>query len=159
LIKKDKKDSKPRPRSVAGFTLIEALAVIVIIGFLASIIIVKTGDAKKQGEGSAVQGGLRELKNAAELYYNQLYTFEGVCDGANVTLSDVGDFGRIKSYINSYNGEGGVIGCRDSDEAFVVISSLSLGDCWCIDYQGISKKLELSAGQACDDLLVTTNCP
>jgi len=92
-----------------GFTLIEVLAVVAIIGFLVSIIIVRTSQAKRLGEDAAVQAGLREVRNAAELHYNRLYTFEGVCDATNTTLSDIGDFGRAKAYIDNYNGDTGVI--------------------------------------------------
>ncbi|KPJ55204.1 hypothetical protein AMJ47_01695 [Parcubacteria bacterium DG_72] len=146
-------------KSGAGFTLVEALAVVAIIGFLASIVMIRVGTAKKQGKDTAVVAGLKETRNAAEMYFNQLYTYEGVCDAANTTLSDQGDFGRIKAYIEQHNGEAGVIGCKDADEGFAVISSLNLGDCWCIDYQGLSKKVILGAGEECDDKLTTITCP
>ncbi len=142
-----------------GFTLVEALAVIAIIGFLASIIIVRVGAAKQQGQDTAVAAGLREARNAAEMYFNELYTHEGVCDPSDTTLSDQGDFGRVKLYIDQYNGDNGVIGCKDADEGFAVISSLNLGGCWCIDYQGVSKKITLGPGEDCEGKLTTTSCP
>lgn len=158
-----KKKNKPRISNGAGFslgfTLVEALAVVAMIGFLASIIMVRVGTAKKQGKDTAVIAALREVRNAAELYFDQLYTHEGVCDDADTTLSDQGNFGRIRIYINQHNGENGVIGCKDADEGFAVISSLNLGGCWCVDYQGSSKRVELAVGEECDDKLVTTTCP
>ena len=161
-----KKKNKPRISNGArlslslGFTLVEALAVVAMIGFLASIIMVRVGAAKKQGEDTAVIAGLREARNAAEMYFNQLYTYEGVCDIANVTLSNLGNFGRTKDYIEKHNGPTGVIGCKDADNGFAVISSLQqLGDCWCVDYQGVSKKVVLGVGESCDDKVTTITCP
>ena len=98
-----KKKKKPRIINDAGlspslgFTLVEALAVIAMIGVLASIVMVRVGVAKKQGKDTGVIAGLRETRNAAELYFDQLYTHEGVCDNADTTLSNQGNFGRIRS--------------------------------------------------------------
>lgn len=147
------------PSFSLGFTLVEALAVVAMIGVLASIVMVRVGTAKKQGQDTGVVSGLREVRNASELYFDQLYTHEGVCNDDNTTLSDQGNFGRIRIYIDRYNGENGVIGCKDADEGFAVISSLNLGDCWCVDYQGASKRIELDSGEQCDDKLTTTVCP
>ena len=86
-------DLKKKSRFSLGFTLVEVLVVITMIGALASIVMVRVGTAKKQGEDTAVA------------------------------------------------------------------TSLNLGNCWCIDYQGVSKKVILQAGEECDDKLVTTTCP
>jgi len=165
LDKNNKKEKKPRIYSgagfslSAGFTLVEALAVIAIIGFLASIIIVGIGNSKKQGEDTAVKSALHEINNTAELYYHQGYTYEGVCDAGNTTISDSGDFGRIKTYIDQHNGDNSSIGCKDSDDGFAAISSLNLGDCWCVDYHGVSKKVLLGGANNCQDVLTTITCP
>jgi len=143
----------------AGFTLVEVLAVVAMIGFLASIIIVRLSESKKQGEDSAVIGGLREIRNAAELYNEQNTSYEGVCNPADTSISDDGDFGRIKAYIEQYNGEFGSIGCKDSDNGYSAISSLKTGDCWCVDYQGASRKILLGGAGECSDLLVGITCP
>jgi len=165
LDKDNKKKDRPRISSgagfslLAGFTLVEALAVIAMIGFMAAIIVVNIRTSKKQGEDTAVKSALHEINNAAELYYHQNYSYEGVCDAADSTISDAGDFGRIKAYINQYNGQDSSIGCRANDDGFAVVSSLNLGDCWCVDYQGTSKKVSLGSENKCQDVLTTITCP
>lgn len=142
-----------------GFTLVEALAVIAIIGLLASVIIVNVSHSKKQGEDSAVISGLREVRNAAELYYNQNLTYEGVCKKNGKDLSPDGDFGRLGDYIDKYNGEDGKIGCVATEDGFAVISSLNMGDCWCVDYEGVSREVSLGSEKNCQDILTTITCP
>jgi prepilin-type N-terminal cleavage/methylation domain-containing protein len=143
-----------------GFTLVEALAVIAIIGFLASIIVVNIGTSKKQGEDTAVKSALLEVRNAAELYFNKNLTYEGVCKKNGKDLSKDGDFGKLGDYIDLHNGDNGKIGCVATDQGFAVISSLNLGGCWCVDYQGVSRKVELTGpSEKCNDKIITITCP
>lgn len=135
-----------------GFTLIELLVVIAIIGVLAAIVLVQTGTAKKRGQDAVIQSALREVRNAAELYYNDNETYEGVCNSDNTTLSDDGDFGRIKDYITKHNGPTGVIGCKDNETGCAVISSLNLGNCWCVDSEGAGREVTLTE-------LTSITCP
>jgi prepilin-type N-terminal cleavage/methylation domain-containing protein len=143
----------------SGFTLVEALAVIAIIGFLAAIILVDVGNSKKQGEDTAVRSALLEVRNAAELYFNKHYTYEDVCKKNGKDLSKDGDFGILGDYIDRHNGLNGKIGCVATKEGFAVISSLNLGDCWCVDYQGVSEKVKLTGNEKCNDKIITITCP
>lgn len=159
MNKKDNLNKKHR-EFLTGFTLVEALAVIAMIGCMAAIIIVRVSDAKKQGEDTAVRSALNEVRNAAELYYQKNSTYEDVCKKNDKTLSKDGDFGRLKDYIEKHYGENGRIGCKASDDGFAVISSLNTGNCWCVDYQGVSKKVILGGlSEKCDDKLITITCP
>ncbi len=141
-----------------GFTIVELLVVIAIIGFLTAIVLVQTGATRKQGEDVAVKTALRELRNAGELYYNNEETYEGVCDTSDDTLAESGDFKRIENYIDQHNGPDGVIGCREEAGAYAVISSLNLGDCWCVDSEGASREIELGASD-CRAELTSIVCP
>lgn len=145
-------------KSGAGFTIVELLAVIAIIGFLAAIVLVRTGTARKKGQDAAIQIALREVRNAGELHYGDAETYEGVCDAGNTTLSDDGDFKRIKDYISEHNGSGGIIGCRDDETGYAVISSLNLGNCWCVDSQGAGREVALTASD-CRAELTSITCP
>ncbi|MDS1030062.1 prepilin-type N-terminal cleavage/methylation domain-containing protein [Bacillota bacterium LX-D] len=52
-----------------GFTLLELLVVIVIIGLLASIAIPSFSDAAYKSKNKKVEADIRVLQSAAELYY------------------------------------------------------------------------------------------
>jgi len=145
-------------KSGAGFTIVELLAVIAIIGILAAIVLVRTGTAKRKGEDASVKIALREVRNAAEIYYNNEETYEGVCDPGNITLSDDGDFKRIKDYITKHNGPEGIIGCKDDKAGYAAISNLNLGNCWCVDSEGSGREIELEASD-CREELTTITCP
>lgn len=59
-----------------GFTLIEILIVVAIIGLLASIVLVGLGAFRTRGRDARRIADLRETQNALELYYtkNQRYS-------------------------------------------------------------------------------------
>lgn len=63
-----------------GFTLIEILIVVAIIGILASVVVVGLGPAQKKGRDSRRVSDLRSVQNALELYYgkNGNYPITGV---------------------------------------------------------------------------------
>jgi prepilin-type N-terminal cleavage/methylation domain-containing protein len=153
-LKPEKSKSK-----VGGFTMIEVLVVILIVGILISVILVGMGNSKDSARDAAVKSGLREVRNAAELYNDVNGTYEGVCDDLDTTLSDNGNFGRIKAYVMENNGAGGVVGCKDAVKEYAAISSLNLGGCWCVDYQGAAREIDPGAGNTCADILTGTTCP
>lgn len=147
----------------SAFTLIELLIVIAIVGILAAIILVNTEESKKNGLDSAIIESLTQIKNAAELQFNQAYTYDDICDGSgnlNTTTNLAAkDFERVRDYVNQRNG---TIVCRDTALGYVVASSLNKGGCWCVDYEGHSEKFNLSATQtSCGDVLTagTIVCP
>ena len=140
----------------AGFTLVELLVVITIIGILASIVLVSLSNARTKARDVAIQSSLREVRNAAELYYDTAKTYVGVCDLGDNTLANTGDFGRIEDFIIQ---QGGVNTCQDEEKAYAVISTLNLGDCWCVDSEGNSKKIELTGAETCAGKLINTACP
>lgn len=154
-----RKKSLPSPRARAGFTLIELLVIAAIISLLASVILVAMGESRKEARDAAIKTSLTEIRKAAALLYDKKGTYEsdeGVCDATDTTLSDSGDFGRIKDYIEKQNG---VVSCNDTNTGYAVISSLNKGNCWCIDWQGDSKEVELSGEESCASVLTATECP
>jgi prepilin-type N-terminal cleavage/methylation domain-containing protein len=54
----------------AGFTLIEMLVVVAIIGLLSSIILVGLGDVRKDARDTRRIADIRQLQNALEIYYS-----------------------------------------------------------------------------------------
>ena len=70
-----------------GFTLIEILIVVAIIGMLSSIVLVGLGSFRSRGRDARRAADLREIQNALELYYakNGVYP-----EGQGVTVSSLG---------------------------------------------------------------------
>ena len=56
--------------SKKGFTLIEILVVVAIIGILASIVIVGLGGARRSGQDAKRSAEVRQVQAALELYFN-----------------------------------------------------------------------------------------
>lgn len=60
-----------------GFTLIEILVVIAIIGILASIVLVGLGGFRARGQDARRIADTRQVQNALELYYNKCGYYPG----------------------------------------------------------------------------------
>ena len=66
-----------------GFTLIELMIVVVIIGILAAIAIPKFSSVKDQAEQVACQSNMRSLGSAEAMYYGRFNAYGAVADLAN----------------------------------------------------------------------------
>ncbi len=60
-----------------GFTLIEILIVVAIIGILASVVLVGLGPVQRRGRDARRLSDLREAQNALELYFNKCGYYPG----------------------------------------------------------------------------------
>ncbi len=78
-----------------GFTLIEMLIVIAIIGILASMVLVGLGPVQRQGRDSRRIGDLRQVQNALELYYNKCGHYPGGNDCTNNTPLTTDDWAAL----------------------------------------------------------------
>ena len=73
-------------RNQKGFTLIEIIAVLVILGVLAAVAVPKYVDMMGQAKKSAAQGQIAELKSVLNLGYAKLYLSNQAAPG---TAADV----------------------------------------------------------------------
>lgn len=68
------------PRRSAGFTLVELLIVVVIIGILASIAIPKFNSTRERSYKAAMVSDLKNLALVQEAYFNEHHTFGDLGD-------------------------------------------------------------------------------
>ena len=64
-------------KSRSGFTLIEMLIVIAIIGILASVVLVGLGPVQRRGRDARRISDLKNVQNALELYFNKCGYYPG----------------------------------------------------------------------------------
>ncbi len=71
----------PKLKTQRGFTLIEILIVVAIIGILASIILVGLGSFRARGRDARRISDLRQTQNGLELYYTKYQKYPAVSGG------------------------------------------------------------------------------
>jgi prepilin-type N-terminal cleavage/methylation domain-containing protein len=73
---KAKKAMQKRMRGDGGFTLVELLIVIVILGILAAIVVFAVGGITDKGKASACKSDVKTIETAEEAYFakNGTYT-------------------------------------------------------------------------------------
>lgn len=75
-------------RSETGFTLIEMLIVMVVLGVLAAIAIPKLNVTRERSYLSAMKSDLKNLASQQELYYADTYTYSSDLNALGVQSSE-----------------------------------------------------------------------
>ncbi|MFC1652846.1 type II secretion system major pseudopilin GspG [Planctomycetota bacterium] len=88
-----------RLRKEAGFTLIELMVVVVILGILATIIMPKILDRPEQARRMKAKVQIRNLQSALGLFKTDTGRFPTTSDGLEALLHDPGVKGWRKAYI------------------------------------------------------------
>jgi type II secretion system protein G len=71
----------------SGFTLVEILAVVVIIGILAAILIPKFGNSKNKANFTAVKSDLKNLATMQEAFFYDYQRYTTDLDSLKATIS------------------------------------------------------------------------
>jgi prepilin-type N-terminal cleavage/methylation domain-containing protein len=108
-----------------GFTLVEILIVVSIIGLLSSIVLVGLGSFRARGRDARRIADLRETQNALELYYGKFGMYptvawdelERTLVGAEIGVTGISDdpLGGSNRYAYGSDGQSYVIGAKLED--------------------------------------------
>lgn len=138
MIKKNKKSNCIYQNN--GFTLVELLIVIAIIGILASIIITNLGEAREAAKDAAIKNAILEGLKTAEMFHDEFGDYDQLCSEPVFTILS-----------QSISDNGGSFSCGDDIGGFCFSSTLNKGGSVCTDVYR-----ELKSGFICsgaDDIV------
>lgn len=146
-----------------GFTLVELLIVIAIIGILSTAVLSSLNTSRVRAYDSKVKQQLAGLRSAAEIYYNNQIpngyynagTLNSCTTGTNTVFNDVtnDDNGRPGLYLIFTGFPTPItLECNANALTYAVQANLIGGGYWCVDSRGVSRTETATLGSA-------TQCP
>ena len=124
-------------RRERGFTLLELLVVVAVIGLITSLLLVGITQRERTAKAKAIMGELDQVRKQAEEFYVTNGSYQGLCT-SDQNLTEKGRLGELRVSIQE---KGGELKCLSSASEYAVSSSLSDGDYWCVDSQGFSGQI------------------
>lgn len=132
---------------VEGFTLIEMLVVIAVVGILSAAVLTALGPARNKAKDSRIISAINQVRAVAETLYDGDY---GVLPSGAVVETEA-NFGRLAKDINSNQGELNINLAGDSlsYSAYSKLASDS-SKYYCVDSAGNTEELSSApTGPAC----------
>jgi prepilin-type N-terminal cleavage/methylation domain-containing protein len=135
-----------------GFTLVELLLVIVIIGLLSAVVVVSLTDSRKKGSDAGVKNNLSAARSQGEVFYNTNTSapnsYTSVCtngvvggaQGVGLAVLTAAKAVGLSSYAVGASGTTTTATCNDSATAWAAEVPLKGGGMWCVDSTGRSLK-------------------
>lgn len=126
-----------------GFTLIELLVVIAIIGILSSVVLASLNTARSKGSDASVKANLNGIRAQAELSYDTIGDYSGVCVDTQVLKQMAGAASSTNATLAARDAVGTAtsVSCSDAAGSYVISAPLKTSGAgyWCIDNSGNSK--------------------
>ena len=145
----------------AGFTLLELLIVVAIIGLLTSIVLASLNGGRSKGNDAGIKTDLRNAISQGEVFFNTNTvapnSYTSVCtNGAVGGANGVGSFvlaaariSGLSSYATNATGTLTTATCNDSVGAWAAEVPLKTsGQMWCVDSLGHSKQESVTIAAA-----------
>jgi len=140
--------------SKKGFTLIELIVVVGLIGILASVVITSLNNAKKKGEDKAIATNLNTVVNQAEIFLTDNGNKYLPAGGSTFTIATCPVYNPSGTNMFSKNKviadaiaeavlRGNGSSCYNSSNAWAVAVGLKVvpNTSWCVDSTGKSKQV------------------
>ncbi len=122
-----------------GFTFIELLIVIAIIGILVSVVLGSVRDARDDGLTAKVKGEMTALSKRAAVEESQEFSYDSVCGSNSVPQSP-----QIQLIIDSIElFSVGPVVCNSDTYAYAASVPLEVNH-WCVDSTGVAKEVTVS---------------
>jgi len=121
-----------------GFTLVELLVVVAIIGLLVSISIGATRNYREKARDARIKAVLGQVRSVASMIYDKNYSYEGLCSGGTLNSSEYPKtLAIIAQDVREINGGENVV-CSATQEQYCVSSRLTYGSNkkYCVDFTG-----------------------
>jgi len=110
------------------------LVVVAIIGILATAVIISIGPARTQARDSRIRGDVEQLRNLAEVYFNQNnFSYAGF--SCNTTIGGT-SAQTLCSDVNTQNGGQGQPSITATQNSLCIVARLASGGYICMDTTG-----------------------
>lgn len=117
-----------------GFSLLELLVIVAIIGLIATVVFSALGSARTKSNDAAIKSALTQVANQADIYFASVGSYINVCSTASNNSDPKGVNGMILRASKSLqavevnvNGNGGAVEVRCNDDP---LSSGGFGRAW-----------------------------
>ena len=125
-------------RKLKGFTIIELLIVVAIVGILATIVIVSLREASERSRDAKIVTDVVQVRKIAEEMYIQEFSYDNLCSGGDLNTSYSESLQTIKDDIENYYGGSNIITCYSGQRSYCVSAPLTgaTTQYFCIDDEG-----------------------
>lgn len=132
-----------------GFTLLELLVVVAILGILSAVVMTSLSSAKNKGNDASTKAQLSKIRDWAEQYYQNNNNYSTFCSSATIGLpstdipSLLAKSSGAASFVSTLGtpGTATTIICHESPNGWALAAPLkSEAGYWCVDVLGFSGK-------------------